>query len=112
MSIAENSFLFIKENRFLRIRRIKSRAIYTYIIPKYLRCMLIEIDHYLMIFSDIDECVKHDGICGDRRCVNTRGSYRCIKICRQGFQARRNKCIGKHCIVFLFQLLLCWEHSG
>lgn len=48
-----------------------------------------------LFFSDIDECSQNSQVCGDRECINTRGSYQCEIKCQKGFRRNRNAvCIG------------------
>lgn len=53
------------------------------------------IDDFLLI--DIDECATN-GTCGEHaQCRNTEGSYTCVRVCKPGYQERKDdNCTGKH----------------
>ena len=45
-------------------------------------------------FSDVDECVDNRSLCGDQKCVNTDGGYRCD--CYPGYMKDdMGSCIGE-----------------
>ena len=61
---------------------------------------------FTVIFIDIDEC-KQDNICENGRCMNERGSFKCV--CDRGFTPSSDgkACVGKTASLLLLVSYIC-----
>lgn len=65
--------------------------------PPVLLLQLCPLPSPLALVSDIDECQAYGpGLCGEKQCANTPGSYHCRASCQTGYQASASgDCVGE-----------------